>query len=480
MKLKMDYKWVALSVTLVGSFMASLDSNIVVIGLPTILDQLHATIIHGIWIITGYSLMMTVLALILGRMADLFGRVRLYNLGFAVFTIGSLCCALSQTGTQLVLSRFLQGTGAALLAVNSVAIITDAFPKNELGMGLGTNIMAMNVGAIAGFTLGGVMITAFGWRSVFLINVPIGIFGTIWGYLRLKEVRAKPVGEKFDFAGSALYCVGLTTILLALTIGDPLSLRNLLILAAGILFFVVVIFIELRQKYPTLDLTLFKIRAFAAGCVSAFINFLAFGCGPFLRSLYLQLILGYSALKTGILLIPMELVIFILSPITGRLADRYGSRILCSVGLAVNSAALIWFSTLNEHSSYSAVLISLILFGTGGALFGPPNMSSIMGSVPPEKRGVANGIRMTLTMTGGVLSVPFSLMLMTLVMPYSRLSQIVGSTQLIGGNELPIFLKAINHACLILGIIVLFAIIPSLMRGGKNPNQGDLPKADVH
>ena len=204
MKNKMDYKWVALSVTIVGSFMASLDSNIVVIGLPTILKDLNATIVHGIWIITGYSLMMTILALILGRMADLFGRVRLYNLGFAIFTVGSLFCALSQTGEQLVISRFLQGTGAALLAVNSVAIITDAFPKGELGMGLGTNIMAMNVGAIAGFTLGGVMITYFGWRSVFLINVPIGIFGTIWGYLRLKEIRVKPVGEKFDYTGSVL------------------------------------------------------------------------------------------------------------------------------------------------------------------------------------------------------------------------------------------------------------------------------------
>jgi EmrB/QacA subfamily drug resistance transporter len=477
MKFKMDYKWVALSVTIVGSFMASLDSNIVVLGLPTILKDLNATIVHGIWIITGYSLMMTILALVLGRMADLFGRVRLYNLGFAVFTLGSLFCALSQNGEQLVIFRFLQGTGAALLAVNSVAIITDAFPKGELGMGLGTNIMAMNVGAIAGFTIGGVMITSLGWRSIFLINVPIGIFGTIWGYLRLKEIRAKPVGEKFDYSGSVLYCIGLSTILLALTIGDPLSVRNIAILAGGLAFFVMVIFVELRQKHPTLDLTLFKIRAFAAGTISAFLNFLAFGCGPFLRSLYLQLILGYSALKAGILLIPMEAVIFILSPISGRLADRYGSRVLCSVGLAVNAAALFWFSTLNEKSSYIAVLISLVLFGLGTALFGPPNMSSIMGSVPAEKRGVANGFRMTVTMTGGVLSVPFSLLLMTLVMPYNKLSQIVSSTQLISSNELPTFLRAINHACLILGIIVLFAIIPSLMRGPREPGKLKIPKS---
>ena len=475
MKLKMEYKWVVLSVTTVGSFMAALDSTIVTIGLPTILKDINASIVHGIWIITGYSLMMTILAVVLGRLADLYGRVRLYNLGFAIFTIGSLMCALSRTGPELVMFRLLQGSGAALLAVNSVAIITDAFPKEKLGMALGTNIMAMEMGSIAGYTLGGVMITAFGWQSIFLINVPIGIFGTIWGYLRLRAISVNHIEQKFDFAGSILYCLGLTTILLGLTIGNPLSVRNLTIIACGMALFIAVIFIELRHKNPTLDLSLFKIRAFAAGNISALINFLAFGCGPFLRSLYLQLILGYSALKAGIMLIPMEIVIFVLSPITGRLADRYGARVLSSVGLAVNASALFWFSTLNQKSSYSAVLISLVLFGLGAALFGPPNISSIMGSVPSEKRGVANGIRMTLVMTGGVISVPFSLLLMTLVMPYNKLSQIVGSTQLIGSNELPQFLSAINHACLILAIIVLFAIIPSVLRGKTN-TPAPLPK----
>ena len=173
----------------------------------------------------------------------------------------------------------------------------------------------------------------------------------------------------------------------------------------------------------------------------------------------------------------MEIVIFVLSPISGRLADRYGSRVLSSVGLALNAAALIWFSTLNERSSYSAVLISLLLFGFGMALFASPNTSSIMGSVPAEKRGVANGIRMTLSQTGTVLSVPFSLLLMTLVMPYDKLSQIVSSSQLINSNELPIFLKAINHACFILGIIVLFAIIPSLLRGQREKATATIPKS---
>ena len=191
----MDYKWVALTVTNVGSFMAALDSSIVVIGLPTILQNLHANIEEGVWIISGYRLMITILLVMFGRLADLYGRVKLYNLGFVIFTIGSLLCALSQTGEQLIIFRFLQGAGAALLISNSSAIITDAFPKEQLATGLGTNMMAANFGAVSGYTLSGVMITFFGWRSIFLVNVPIGIFGTIWGYFRLKEIGIKALDK---------------------------------------------------------------------------------------------------------------------------------------------------------------------------------------------------------------------------------------------------------------------------------------------
>jgi MFS family permease len=261
-----------------------------------------------------------------------------------------------------------------------------------------------------------------------------------------------------------------------LTIGDPTSGRNIAILAGGVVFFVAVIFVELRQKYPTLDPSLFKIRLFAAGNLTSFLNSLAFSCGPFLRSLYLQLILGYSALKAGALLIPMEIVVLILGPISGRLSDRYGSRILSSVGLFLNASALLWFSTLNQTSSYGAVLISLILFGFGRSLFASPNSSSVMSSVPEAKRGVANGIRMTLAQTGMVLSVPFSLLLMTLVMPYHELSQIVNSSQIINSNELPIFMKAINHACFILAIMIFVAIIPSLLRGPRQKATVIIPK----
>ena len=238
-------------------------------------------------------------------------------------------------------------------------------------------MMAVKFWPVAGYTLSGVMITYFGWRSMFLINVPIGIFGTVWGYLRLKEIGVKSVGQKFDYAGSILYCIGLATILLALTMGDPTSGRNIAILGGGIALFVAVIFLEFRQKYPTIDVTLFKIRLFAMGNIASFLNALTFACGPFLRSLYLQLVLGYSPLKTGLSLIPMDILIFVLNPFSGRLADRYGSRVLTSLGLAFDGVALLWFSTLGERSSYGTVLISLLLFGFGLALFAPANTSAI-------------------------------------------------------------------------------------------------------
>lgn len=467
-ELEMKYKWVALTVTTVGALMSSVDTTIVVIGLPTILNDLHASIVHGIWIIAGYQLMLTVLLVLLGRLADIHGRVRLYNLGFVVFTFGSLLAGLSRSGAQLVAFRFLQGSGAALLSANSAAIITDAFPPEELGMALGTNMMAFNLGAVVGYTLGGAMITFLGWRSVFFINVPVGIFGTVWAYKRLKEVSVRISGQKFDYLGAVLYCVGLSVILLALTIGDPTSLRNLLLLAAGMAFFAVVVLVERRQRFPTLDLRLFRLRAFAAGNLASFLNSVAFNCGPFLRSLYLQLILGYSAFQAGVALIPMEVMVFVLSPISGRLSDKVGGRIMSSLGLALNASALFWFSTLDQRSSYAQVLVSLVLFGFGRALFISPNASSVMGAVPAEKRGVANGMRMTLNMTGGVLSVPLSLLLMTLVMPYSRLSKIVSGNQLANGGEFFTFLHAINRACLILGVVIVVAIIPSLLRGPRS------------
>ncbi|MBI2184960.1 MAG: MFS transporter [Thaumarchaeota archaeon] len=460
----MEYKWVVMTVTFVGVFMAGLDSSVVIIGLPTVLQDLNTTFVHGVWIITGYRLMTTVLLVSLGRIADMFGRVRLYNFGFAIFTVGSLLCGLSQTGEQLVLFRFLQGLGAALLIVNSAALVTDHFPRRDLGVGLGINLMAANSASIAGYTLSGVMMGLFGWRSIFLINVPIGVFGTLWAYKRLKEASRRDVGRRFDYAGSSLYCLGLSALLYALTVGNPVSQLNLTILTVGAMFFLIFILVERRQMQPTLDLSLFKSTLFTAGNLSGFLNSLSFSSAPFLLSLYFQMVKSYDPFEAGVLLIPMQVVTFFLAPISGKLSDKYGSRGISSIGLALNVIALLWFSS-NQDAPYGLILIGLILLGVGRGLFTSPNSSSIMGSIPPERRGIANGVRVTLNNTGNTLSIPLSLLFMTFAMPYDKLSTLMGNTQPIGSGELAMLTTALRYAFLFFGVITAIAIIPSLLRG---------------
>jgi EmrB/QacA subfamily drug resistance transporter len=463
----MKYKWVVLTVTTIGIFMASLDGSIIVVGLPTVLQDLNATLVHGVWIITIYRLMITVLLVSLGRVADMFGRVRLYNLGFVIFTIGSALCTLSQNGEQLIAFRLVQGLGAALLFVNSAAIVTDAFPHGELGMGMGVNMIAINAGNMVGYTVSGVMIGLFGWRSLFLINIPIGIFGTFWSYRSLREIHKEQRHEKFDYLGSALYSIALLMILVAITVGSPSSSTNLLLLSMGVVLFPIFVIIEQKQRYPALDLKLFKIKLFTAGNVSSLLNAISFISLPFILTLYFQLVKLYDPFTSGLLLIPMEVAVILIGPISGKLSDKYGARGLSSIGLALNSFSLIWLSTLDEKSPYTMIAAVLCLAGVGTGLFRSPNASSIMGSVPPERRGVANGVRATILNTGMLLSIPLSLTLMTLGMPYERLSELTSGAQLVSTGELATFMRAIRYALLSLGVINATAIIPSLLRGPK-------------
>ncbi|HUW48218.1 MAG TPA: MFS transporter [Patescibacteria group bacterium] len=467
----MKYKWIALTVTGLGTMMSGLDTSAVIVGLPNLLQDLNATLVHGIWIIVGYQLMLTVLLMSLGRIADIFGRVKLYNAGFAVFTLGSFMCSLSQTGEQLILFRFVQGIGGAFVVVNSAAIVTDAFPRKELGTGLGINIMAYNLGITAGFTLGGILIGFFGWRSIFLINVPIGIFGTLWAHRQLEDTYVRISRQRFDYFGSILYGVSLSTILYALTVGNPLSTSNAIILALGTALFASFILFEKRVEYPILDLGLFSFRQFTAGNISGFLNALAFNCAPFLLSLYFQLVRSYDPLITGIFFIPMEIMVFVFGPVSGKLSDKYGSNRLCLIGLVSNSIAFFGFCMMNISTPYGLILIPLVFLGLGRGLFSSPNVSSIMGSIPPEQRGVANGIRTTLINTAKALSTPVSLALMVFVMPYDRLVQLVGNAEILNLGELPVFLRALSYTFLFMGIMCAAAIMPSLLRNSKLPKE---------
>ncbi|MEM2983214.1 MAG: MFS transporter [Candidatus Bathyarchaeia archaeon] len=455
--------------------MVAVDTSIVVVALPTLLHDLGASLLHGVWIITGYRLALTILLVAIGRVADMFGRVRLYVLGFAFFTFSSALCGLSQSGDQLVFFRMLQGVGGALIIVNSVALIADAFPPSQLGTGIGMNFMAFNFGAIIGYTLSGVIVALAGWRYIFLINIPIGVFGTFWAYIRLKELHPT-VRESFDYLGALLYSASLTLILAGLSFEDLNSPLTVILLGAGVILLPLFIIVEKRVAHPTLDLALFKIRLFTAGNLASLLNSLAFNAQPFLLTLYFQLVRGEDPLSTGLLLIPLEVTFLIFGPLSGRLSDIYGARGLSSLGLLLSGAALLWLGNVDAGTDYTTITLILIASGVGRGLFTSPNSSSIMSSVPAHRRGVANGVRTTIVQTGIVASIPLSLAFMTLGMPYARLTQLTGGTSPMTPQDIPKFLTAIHHAFNILAVLTFSAILPSILRGPK-PNLDSLDKA---
>ncbi len=469
----MEYKWTVLTVTTVGIFMSTLDASIVVVGLPTIIADLNTSLFAGIWVITGYRLMVTILLVTVGRITDIFGRVKLYNSGFAVFTIGSALCALSPTAEILIAARLIQGFGAALLFVNSMALAVDAFPTAELGTAIGINQMAINAGTIVGYTLSGVMIGLFGWRSIFWINIPVGIFGTIWAHRRLKELSIKTEKETFDYIGAVLFSTALTLVLLALTIGDLRSIVTQSLLVASLVLFTMFLAHERRVDQPVLDLKLFKIRAFTAGNFSNLLNGLAFAALAFELTLYFELVKGYSAFQTGLALIPMDFTLIVIGPISGRLSDKYGGRGLSTIGLVITSVALLVFSTFSIDTGVVIITAALALGGFGIGLFRSPNASSVMGSVPPGRRGVAAGVRSTVINTSSVLSIPLALAFMTAVMPYDRLSVVVSATALGSQLEALQLLDAIRYAFYAFAAINGLAVIVSFLRGPRTGTAGD-------
>ncbi|HEX9196627.1 MAG TPA: MFS transporter, partial [Candidatus Bathyarchaeia archaeon] len=301
----MQYKYTVLTNTTIGAFMSQLDGNIVLIALPTITRDLHASAIDALWVLMGYILMTAVTLLTFGRLADMYGKVRFYNAGFAIFTIGSGLCSLAQSGSMLVGFRLVQGVGAALIWSNNVAILTDAFPPTERGQAIGINLVAGVSGSVIGLILGGILTVSLGWKSIFWINLPIGAFATVWAHLKLRELGTVK-REKIDPAGNALFGGGLSLFLVGLTLGalEGWTLIEVAMIALGLAMLVGFGIVELRIQSPMMDLKLFKVRPFTAGIVSNFLASIARGGTGLVLTFYFQGALVLDALTTGFLLIP--------------------------------------------------------------------------------------------------------------------------------------------------------------------------------
>jgi MFS family permease len=421
---------VVLSNTTIGVLLSSMTATGLIIALPVIFRGIKlnplvpANSSYLLWIMMGYMLVSAAIVVTVGRIGDIFGRVRMYNLGFAWFTVGAilLSCVWS-TGSngalELVLLRMFQAIGGALLMANSAAIITDAFPSDQLGFALGINMVAAIVGSFLGIVVGG-LLSQLGWRWVFLANVPVGTFGTIWAYLKLKDIGVR-VKARIDWAGNLAFAGGLGMILVGATYGiEPYGTAQsgwgnpfvLGMMAGGLVLLAAFAVIETRVKDPMFRLSLFRIRAFAFGNLAQFLGSIGRGGLMFMLMIWFQGIWlpqhGYSFSDTplwaGIYMIPFTLGFVVAGPISGMLSDRYGARPFATGGMLLAAVTYALMMTFPANFSYWPFGAVMFVSGISGGLFASPNTSSIMNSVPARHRGAASGMRVTFASTGMPLS----------------------------------------------------------------------------
>jgi EmrB/QacA subfamily drug resistance transporter len=469
---KIEYKWIVLSVTTIGSLMAAIDSTIVILGLPDMMISLHADLIEMIWVIMAYILVSTVFLLTFGRVADMLGRVRMYNLGFVIFTIGSALCGFAGNASLLILYRLIQGSGAAMMVVNSVALITEVFPPNERGRALGINAITWSFGGVAGPVLGGLILTLASWRWIFFINVPVGIFGAVWAYRALREMSIRKGNERFDGIGALSFSLGLTALLIALTLGIQFNFTSPPILALFGLFVVGLVFFlwwERRTKGPVLDLTLFNDRIYNFSVLSAMMQSLALFAVNFLIVFYLQGVLGYDPLKAALLLIPLPIVTSVVAPLGGIIADRIGARVPATIGLLIQGAALVWFMQITPAMPYWQLAVGLGVMGLGGGLFYPPNTSAAMNASPKNRLGIASGTLATLRQAGMVTSFALALAVAAGSLPRDVMMKLfVGTNVALGSAPMLAFVTGMHNAFLVSTVLVVISAGISLVRGKEN------------
>jgi EmrB/QacA subfamily drug resistance transporter len=426
------YKWVALSNTTLGILMATINASIVLISLPAIFHGIGINPLapdetnYLLWILLGYMVVTATLVVSLGRISDMFGRVRLYNLGFAIFSAGSVLLFLTPgsgntAAIEMIAFRVIQAIGGSFLMANSTAILIDAFPIEQRGMAMGINQMAAILGSIIGLILGGVL-AAINWRFVFLVSVPFGIFGTIWAYWMLRETSLNTKQhQKIDWLGNVTFFLGLTIALIGLTYGlqpygssamgwgNPFVITCLVV---GVLLLLLFIWIETRVANPMFHLSLFKLRSFAAGNIANLFGGLARGGLQFMLIIWLQGIWlplhGYSFADTplwaGIYMLPLMAGFILLGPLSGVLSDRIGQRLFAVVGMLIQAAGFILLTFLPANFSYLWFALILAIIGIGQGMFSAPNTTLSLNDVPAEQRGAASGMRATFMNVSSVVS----------------------------------------------------------------------------
>lgn len=466
-----SYKWTVLLIACIGSMMGPLDSTIVSVSLPTISQSLGMDFALSVWIPTAYLVTLASLLLTFGRLSDVRGRKPLFIAGFGVFVLGSFLCSFARSGEELIIFRIVQGLGAAGMMSTATALVTGAFPPNERGKALGINAMSVYIGLTLGPPLGGILTQAFGWPSIFLVNVPIGLLVMALAAWKLKEPAVESSGKGFDLAGAVTFAMALVTFLVALTIGDDAGwtsstvLSLLAVTAASLAAFI----LAERRKGPDAMLHLDLItrnRLFAAANISTLLNYTAYFGVSFIIAFYMERVLGLDLYTTGLVLLSMPLVMSVLSPLAGHLSDKIGSRALASGGMLIVALGLALLATLGEGSTTFEVVVYLVITGIGMGLFSSPNTSAVMGCVERSQLGVASGTLSTMRTIGQSLS----LAVMGAVMASVASTEVVSalfSGAMDGGSPVIIdeFVRGMSLAFLVSAGIAVAAAITSLARG---------------
>ena len=454
----------------VGQFIVGLDQRALLVALPTLTHTFNTSLTTIQWVLLIYDLTLIGLVITVGRLGDLFGRRRFYAAGFLFFVLSSALCGAAQSAGQIILFRALQAMGGAMISANGRAIASVTFPSSQRGKAMGFASMAFHTGFLTGPTLGGFLIDTLGWRWIFYINLPIGLWGAYLAWKLLEESKENVKGISVDFPGAVLLMIAYSLFIYAMNqlphLGwrDPTVVQTMTLSVAAFALFV---FVELKSRMPILSFSLFRNRLFTASMFSLFFITSTQSAISFLMPFYLQTILHFSPSQMGWIIIAGSIVIVMVAPIAGWLSDRMGSRLLCTVGSGLIVIAQFFIASLGLNSSVPRIIFPLILSGFGWALFNSPNQSAVLGSVPRDKLGTASGMNTTTARTGGAMGVALSATLFTYGLTAAGLSPLQIESPESWGATPDIFMKSFNHTVHIVNFFTIVSVFFSAVRGRR-------------